>query len=326
MNSNNKNMNGSQNNKTTDSSNKPKNVTVNHYHYYGEKDQKNRHHHRHRNNNRGKKNNKQYDNNLNNIKQQSNNIFNNPYINSLSNNPLPNNNPIINNSLPNTNPVINGFTGDTSVINIGTNQFYKDTNGHIGIGAVPSAWGSLNKGLDLKGYTGIGEIAAVNSPVFSCNAYHNGSNWVYKNTNPVSFYQLNGNQHDWYIAPSGTAGTAVSPVAAMGIDASANLSFNSGYGSSAKAYGCRAWVNYNQATGAPVIRGSANVSSLTDLGGGQARVNFTTAMPDVNSSVVGIAGSDATNTDIWHVKLIDAPGQVYTGSFKVATILTDFIL
>ena len=106
MNSNNNNMNGSQNNKTTDSSNKPKNVTVNHYHYYGEKDQKNKHHHRQRNNNRGKKNNKQYDNNLNNIKQQSN-IFNNPYIKSLSNNPIPNNNPIINNSLPNINPVIN---------------------------------------------------------------------------------------------------------------------------------------------------------------------------------------------------------------------------
>jgi len=83
---------------------------------------------------------------------------------------------------------------------------------------------------------------------------------------------------------------------------------------------CRAWVNYNQVTGAPVIRGSFNVSSLTDLGGGQCRVNFATNLPDVNYSVVGIAGSDATNTDIWHVKMIDAPGQVYTSSFKVATI------
>jgi hypothetical protein len=33
-----------------------------------------------------------------------------------------------------TNPVINGFTGDTSVINVGSGQFYKDTSGNVGIG------------------------------------------------------------------------------------------------------------------------------------------------------------------------------------------------
>jgi hypothetical protein len=33
-----------------------------------------------------------------------------------------------------TNPTINGFTGDTSVINVGSGQFYKDTSGNVGIG------------------------------------------------------------------------------------------------------------------------------------------------------------------------------------------------
>lgn len=33
-----------------------------------------------------------------------------------------------------TNPTINGFTGDTSLINIGSGQLYKDTSGNIGIG------------------------------------------------------------------------------------------------------------------------------------------------------------------------------------------------
>jgi hypothetical protein len=33
-----------------------------------------------------------------------------------------------------TNPTINGFTGDTSVINIGSGQVYKDTSGNVGIG------------------------------------------------------------------------------------------------------------------------------------------------------------------------------------------------
>jgi hypothetical protein len=61
------------------------------------------------------------------------------------------------------------------------------------------------------------------------------------------------------------------------------LQFNSGYGSAATAYGCRAWANFN-GTGTVAIRGSANVSSITDNGTGDYTVNFTTAMPDVNYS------------------------------------------
>ena len=65
-----------------------------------------------------------------------------------------------------------------------------------------------------------------------------------------------------------------------------NLSFNSGYGSTATAYGCRAWVNFN-GTGTVAIRGSGNVSSITDVATGVYTVNFTTAMPDANYSAVG---------------------------------------
>jgi hypothetical protein len=70
----------------------------------------------------------------------------------------------------------------------------------------------------------------------------------------------------------------------------ANLSFNSGYGSSAVAYGCRAWVNFN-GTGTVAIRASGNVSSITDNNTGDYTVNFTTAMPDVNYSYNVAAGS-----------------------------------
>src|SRR6056300_1792758 len=60
-----------------------------------------------------------------------------------------------------------------------------------------------------------------------------------------------------------------------------DFQFNSGYGSVATAYGCRAWVNFN-GTGTVAIRGSGNVTSITDSGVGIFEVNFTTAMPDVN--------------------------------------------
>jgi uncharacterized protein (AIM24 family) len=62
-----------------------------------------------------------------------------------------------------------------------------------------------------------------------------------------------------------------------------NLSFNSGYGSSAVAYGCRAWVNFN-GEGVVAIRSSGNVSSITDNGTGNYTVNFTTAITDANYS------------------------------------------
>jgi hypothetical protein len=43
------------------------------------------------------------------------------------------------------------------------------------------------------------------------------------------------------------------PTEKMRIDSSGNLLFNSGYGSAATAYGCRAWVNFN-GTGTVAIR------------------------------------------------------------------------
>jgi hypothetical protein len=81
-------------------------------------------------------------------------------------------------------------------------------------------------------------------------------------------------------------------------DSSANFKFNSGYGSVATAYGCRAWVNFN-GTGTPAIRGSGNVSSITDNGTGLFELNFTTALPDANYSVIssdnffGLSSSNA---------------------------------
>ena len=71
----------------------------------------------------------------------------------------------------------------------------------------------------------------------------------------------------------------------MRIDASGNLQFNSGYGSVATAYACRAWVNFN-GTGTVAIRASGNVSSITDNGTGDYTVNFTTAMVDANYSAL----------------------------------------
>jgi uncharacterized protein (AIM24 family) len=91
-----------------------------------------------------------------------------------------------------------------------------------------------------------------------------------------------------------SAGSTVLALTSSGVtvtgtgSVSGNLSFNSGYGSAAVAYGCRAWVKFN-GTGTIVINGSGNVSSITDGGVGTYTVNITTAIVDANYSVVTTA-------------------------------------
>ena len=89
-----------------------------------------------------------------------------------------------------------------------------------------------------------------------------------------------------------TLAVIANSVEQMRVTSAGLLSFNSGYGSVAPAYGCRAWVNFN-GTGTVAIRDSANVSSITDNGTGNYTVNFTVAMVDANYSFSVAASSPA---------------------------------
>jgi hypothetical protein len=103
----------------------------------------------------------------------------------------------------------------------------------------------------------------------------------------------------------------------MRIDSSGNLQFNSGYGSVAIAYGCRAWVNFN-GTGTVAIRASGNVTSITDNGVGDYTVNFTTAMPDANYSAVAM-GQEVAGPSLV-VMYIHRTSPYATGSVRLAAI------
>ena len=92
-----------------------------------------------------------------------------------------------------------------------------------------------------------------------------------------------------------------------------NFQFNSGYGSVATAYGCRAWVNFN-GTGTVAIRASGNVSSITDNGTGQYTVNFTTAMPDANYSVTTSTDGSGSGSVPYH-----GSRTFNTGSVQITT-------
>ena len=101
----------------------------------------------------------------------------------------------------------------------------------------------------------------------------------------------------------------------MRIDSSGNLLFNSGYGSAATAYGCRAWVNFN-GTGTPAIRASGNVSSITDVNTGRYYVNLTTAMPDTNYAVIlGLpGGGPGVMDDTAGSGVINTSSQIFVGT------------
>jgi hypothetical protein len=102
-----------------------------------------------------------------------------------------------------------------------------------------------------------------------------------------------------YFPAADTIGFAEGGAQCGEFDSSANFKFNSGYGSVATAYGCRAWVNVDGNATPPNIRASGNISSVTRFNTGRWDINFSTALTDANYALglsvqpsVSNAGSD----------------------------------
>ena len=89
---------------------------------------------------------------------------------------------------------------------------------------------------------------------------------------------------------SGTVQVSGNPISGTTGTFSGNLTLGSSVlatpTGTAPSYLCRAWVNFS-GIGTVAIRASGNVSSITDVGTGDYRMNFVTAMPDANYAGVG---------------------------------------
>jgi hypothetical protein len=165
----------------------------------------------------------------------------------------------------------------TAINNADTERMRIDSSGNVGIGETSPAGSANYTQLAIRGTNGA-EISLKQGATTYAYMYCNSG---------AGFVQD-------AVGASGKLVFQTNSTERMRIDSSGNLLFNSGYGSVATAYGCRAWVNFN-GTSTVAIRSSGNVSSITDNGTGDYTVNLTTAMPDGNYSAVASGGTGGNN-------------------------------
>jgi hypothetical protein len=111
--------------------------------------------------------------------------------------------------------------GSTSVFGAPSTAMTIDTSGNVGLGVTPNAWNTGNSAMQL------GAVASLNgtptATQLSNNFYQSASGSRYITTAAASIYSQSSGAHSWSIAPSGTAGNAITFTQAMTLDASGNL-------------------------------------------------------------------------------------------------------
>ena len=127
-----------------------------------------------------------------------------------------------------TNPVTGTGTTNylpkwTSGSAIGNSNLINDASGNLGLGVTPSAWVSGAKVIDIGAYSSFFQDSD-GYPQMTFNAYESASNVYRYKQNDLStrYRQWNGN-HQWYNAPSGTAGNAITFTQAMTLTANGRL-------------------------------------------------------------------------------------------------------
>jgi hypothetical protein len=103
-----------------------------------------------------------------------------------------------------------------------------DASGNLGLGVTPSAWEASYKAFQFGAGSAFlaGRVGSLqNRQVFlGIGASNNGTNWLYTPTGvAISYYAQIDGAHQWFNAPSGTAGNVISFTQAMTLDANGKL-------------------------------------------------------------------------------------------------------
>jgi hypothetical protein len=105
-----------------------------------------------------------------------------------------------------------------------TERMRIDSSGNVGIGVTPSAWGANYAALQSVLGLGLWSTRNTSATILGSNAYNaNEVDDRYVVSYWASKYTQVAGEHNWYTAPSGTAGDAITYTNSMTIDASGNL-------------------------------------------------------------------------------------------------------
>jgi hypothetical protein len=104
-----------------------------------------------------------------------------------------------------------------------TTRFTIDSSGNVGVGVTPSAWQSGLKAIQFAA-NGVLYGNGTNSAFFGNNYYtDSGGTNRYIVSNAALAYGQTAGAHQWFIAPAGTAGNAITFTQAMTLTASGEL-------------------------------------------------------------------------------------------------------
>lgn len=197
----------------------------------------------------------------------------------------------------------------TNGLNQAADTILCGTSGNVGIGtSSPINLGAGRVGLSLNGSTdSVLWMLANGAASGYLQATESIINLVGANNIPVAI-MAQGTGYILFVTGSSERAR---------IDTSGQMWTQNGAGSVAKAYDCRAWVNFN-GTGTVAIRASGNVSSITDNGTGDYTVNFTTAMPDTSFGWSGGCSNTAVGSASFVVTEYSS-GSKTTSSLRVYT-------
>ena len=159
----------------------------------------------------------------------------------------------------------------------------------------------------FMGVTGAVNAAAASSGAFSQESFGTRILALGANSSTVGSFSV--------VNATSAGGSQVS----AGLDSSGNWQINSGYGSTATIYGCRAWAAFNGTNGS--IYGSGGISSVTRSSTGRYVLNFSFTMPDTNYATIGSTSQVAAGGSPMGVfgKTYDTPNQTTT-SITVYTL------
>ena len=112
------------------------------------------------------------------------------------------------------------YLNGSKVVTTGSALVFDGTN--LGLGVTPSAWGGSSRSvIQFPGSNAIQGSGSLGLALFN-NAYNNGTNDIYL-AGGAAYKHIIGTAFQWFVAPSGTAGNAITFTQAMTLDASGNL-------------------------------------------------------------------------------------------------------